>query len=116
MDGDAASVYGSLVLSDAFNSSLAPAPMTPTSGLRAAPYELLSGTIQTTYNAHRGLEGNNNIVVAPGMPAGNTDTRYYWDLSDGQIFRYNHWNSEESKGIIPGMHTVNESKLIFQGI
>ena len=108
---DVPNAYGSLVLSDAFNDSLAPAPVTPTSGPTAGPYELLSGTIQATYNAHRGLEGNHNIIVAPGMPTGNTDTRYYWDLSDGQIFRYNHRNSGLSGGISTGVHTVNESEL-----
>ncbi|KAJ3833346.1 carboxypeptidase S [Lentinula raphanica] len=85
---------GSLVFSDAFNSRLEPAPTTPTSGPKASPYALLSGTIQATYNAHRGLDlGSRNVIVTPGMPAGNTDTRFYWDLSDGQILRYNHRNS-----------------------
>ncbi|KIK60400.1 hypothetical protein GYMLUDRAFT_261395 [Collybiopsis luxurians FD-317 M1] len=109
LDPDVPAAYGSLVLSDAFNNSLAPAPVTPTSGSTAGPYKLLSGTIQATYNAHRGLEGNHNIIVAPGMPTGNTDTRYYWDLSDGQIFRYNHRNSGLSGGIPTGVHTVNEN-------
>ncbi|KAE9391318.1 carboxypeptidase S [Gymnopus androsaceus JB14] len=104
-----ASSYGSLYLSDAYDSSLEPAPTTPTSGPMAAPYELLSGTIQATYNAHRGLEGNNNVVVAPGMPSGNTDTRFYWDLSEGQIFRYNHRNAGASEGIPTGVHTVDEN-------
>ncbi|KAF9059428.1 hypothetical protein BDP27DRAFT_1431388 [Rhodocollybia butyracea] len=86
---------GTLVLSDAFNSSLAPAPITPTYGVNAGPYRLLAGTIRATYNAHRGLDSesesgdsvSSNIIVAPGTTIANTDTRYYWDLSDGQIFR-----------------------------
>lgn len=115
-DSASASSYGSLYLSDAYDSSLEPAPTTPTSGPMAAPYELLSGTIQATYNAHRGLEGNNNVVVAPGMPSGNTDTRFYWDLSEGQIFRYNHRNAGASEGIPTGVHTVDESECIYASI
>ncbi|KAJ3731848.1 carboxypeptidase S [Lentinula guzmanii] len=111
-DVHAPSAYGSLVLSDAFmiNNSLAPAPITPTFGHRARPYELLSGTIQATYNSHRGLElESHHVVVAPGMPTGNTDTRRYWDLSDGQILRYNHRNSLAFKDVAGGMHTVDEN-------
>ncbi|KAH7879032.1 carboxypeptidase S [Lentinula edodes] len=109
-DTSASSAYGSLVFSDAFNNSLVPAPTTPTSGSKARPYELLSGTIQATYNAHRGLElESHNVVVAPGMPTGNTDTRYYWDLSDGQILRYNHRNSMAFKDVTSGVHTVDEN-------
>ncbi|GAW04802.1 carboxypeptidase S [Lentinula edodes] len=109
-DTSASSAYGSLVFSDAFNNSLVPAPTTPTSGSKARPYELLSGTIQATYNAHRGLElESHNVVVAPGIPTGNTDTRYYWDLSDGQILRYNHRNSMAFKDVTSGVHTVDEN-------
>ncbi|KAJ3824466.1 hypothetical protein F5880DRAFT_1480165 [Lentinula raphanica] len=101
---------GSLVFSDAFNSRLEPAPTTPTSGPKARPYALLSGTIQATYNAHRGLDlGSRNVIVTPGMPAGNTDTRFYWDLSDGQILRYNHRNSLAFGDVASGVHTVNEN-------
>ncbi|KAF5351538.1 hypothetical protein D9758_007214 [Tetrapyrgos nigripes] len=100
--------YGSVVLSDAFG-NLAPAPVTPTSGDEAKPYELLSGTIRGTFAAFRGqsLE-ERGIAVAPGMPSGNTDTRYYWGLSD-HIFRYNHQNMKLSKSLLAnGIHTVNE--------
>ncbi|KAF5314212.1 hypothetical protein D9758_017834 [Tetrapyrgos nigripes] len=101
--------YGSVVLSDAFGNHLAPAPVTPTSGDEAKPYELLSGTIRGTFAAFRGqsLE-EGGIAVAPGMPSGNTDTRYYWGLSD-HIFRYNHKNMKLSKSPLSnGVHTVNE--------
>lgn len=63
-----------LVLSDAFGHALEPAPITPSSG---APYQLLSGTIKATFNAHRGLEGDNNIIVSPGMMTGNTGSCAY---------------------------------------
>jgi hypothetical protein len=62
------------------------------------------------YNAHRGLEGGDNIMVYPSYLLGNTgkefafahpllgghrhwrfdvDTRFYWELSEN-IYRYNH--------------------------
>ncbi|KAF8917086.1 hypothetical protein CPB85DRAFT_1215636 [Mucidula mucida] len=99
-----------LVLSDAFGNALRPAPRTPSAGEGAAPYELISGTIKATFNAHRGIEGDNNIAVSPGMMTGNTDTRYYWDLSS-HIFRYNHHGTpaDSAGGTLGGVHTVNEN-------
>ncbi|THV02454.1 hypothetical protein K435DRAFT_653242 [Dendrothele bispora CBS 962.96] len=38
------------------------------------------------------VEEDNDIVVAPGMSTGNTDTKYYWDLTE-HILRYNHCNA-----------------------
>lgn len=69
---DGAPASGSLTLSDAYNGGLEPAPITPT-GKDAAPYQLLSGTIKATYNAHRSLsDKDESIIVAPGMMSGNT--------------------------------------------
>lgn len=62
---------GSLNLSDAFKPGREPAPITPT-GDSAYPYRLLAGTIKATYNSHRGLTGQDNIIVSPGMSPGNT--------------------------------------------
>ncbi|KAE9388747.1 carboxypeptidase S [Gymnopus androsaceus JB14] len=92
-------VAGSLKLTSFIG--LEPAPVTPTRGDISAPYQLVSGTIKATYNAHRDLQGD-NILVGPGIPRGNGDTRYYWPLSD-HIFRYKHQNTRT------GHHTVNES-------
>ncbi|KZT27859.1 carboxypeptidase S [Neolentinus lepideus HHB14362 ss-1] len=97
--------YGTLTLSDAWGASLEPAPITPT-GPDAAAYQVLSGTIKATYNAHRSLK-DDGIVVAPGIMTGNTDTRYYWKLTEN-IFRYNHHNQGSGKAL-SGVHTVNES-------
>ncbi|KII87433.1 hypothetical protein PLICRDRAFT_177181 [Plicaturopsis crispa FD-325 SS-3] len=94
---------GALTLSDAFNKGLEPAPVAPTG---ASAYALLSGTIKATYNAHRGTTGD-NIAVAPGIMSGNTDTRYYWKLTE-HIFRYNHHNAGKGDGT-GGVHTVNEN-------
>ncbi|KAK2463679.1 hypothetical protein APHAL10511_004430 [Amanita phalloides] len=98
---DGASSSGALTLSNA-HVGLEPSPVTPSD---ASPYLLLSGTIKATFNSHRALQGSDNIYVAPGMMTGNTDTRYYWDLSK-HIFRYNH---QLGSGLSNNIHTVNES-------
>ena len=67
-DGPAA---GTLTLTHAFGTVLEPAPVTPTSEDSAA-WQLLSGTIKATFNAHRGLDGADNIIVSPGIMSGNT--------------------------------------------
>ena len=67
---DGAPTAGRLILTDAWGTGLEPAPVTPTDD--SAPWQLLSGTIKATYNAHRDLEGADNIVVSPGILSGNT--------------------------------------------
>ena len=62
--------YGKLTLSDALNTALQPAPLTPT-GKNAVPYQLLSGTIKATYDAHRSGDG---VIASPGIMSGNTGT------------------------------------------
>ncbi|KIY66589.1 carboxypeptidase S [Cylindrobasidium torrendii FP15055 ss-10] len=100
---------GTLDLSPAFSHSLEPAPRTPTAGEDADAYRLLSGTIKAAFNAHRGYDvDTQEIVVSPGMPTGNTDTKYYWGLSPN-IFRYNHKNSGNKVNRLGGAHTTNEN-------
>jgi len=96
--------YGSLILSEAFNSSLEPAPITPT-GHNAAPYRLLSGTIKATYETGRFNDNEGQLAIAPFMGGGNTDTQFYWNLTR-HIFRYNHVMADSELG---GVHTVNEA-------
>ncbi|KAI4522518.1 carboxypeptidase S [Schizophyllum commune Loenen D] len=105
-DPNAPSSSGKLILEAAFGHSLNPAPRTPLYGEDADPYRFLHGTIKATYNTHHELEeGSDNIIVAPGMSSGNTDTKYYWDLTP-HIFRYNH--KATPKKLVNGVHTVNE--------
>ncbi|THU92711.1 hypothetical protein K435DRAFT_840504 [Dendrothele bispora CBS 962.96] len=82
---------------------LEPAPVTP---LDSNAFGLLAGTIRSTFDTHRRLnessdEKKNEVFVAPGMPTGNTDTRFYWKLSKN-IFRYKHHHSKSSA------HTIDE--------
>ncbi|KAF1957111.1 vacuolar carboxypeptidase-like protein Cps1 [Byssothecium circinans] len=88
---------------------LEPAPVTPTflssqsstshSGVSdLTPYEVLSGTTRALYS--------DSLFVAPGIMTGNTDTRYYWDLSE-HIFRYGPGWDREQDGL-GNIHTVDE--------
>lgn len=63
---------GTLTLSDAWGTSLEPAPLTPT-GVNAKPFQLISGTIRAVHATTTGEEGG--IVIAPSIMSGNTDTR-----------------------------------------
>ncbi|KAJ6469326.1 hypothetical protein C8R45DRAFT_837463 [Mycena sanguinolenta] len=92
--------YGTLELSAP--QSLEPAPITP-SGKDALPYALLAGTIREVFRVTR--TGVEEIVVAPGIMTGNTDTRFNWELSK-HIFRYGHGNM--ITGGLGGIHTVDE--------
>lgn len=68
---DAKTAYGQLVLSDAYETALEPAPITPTTG--SGPYELLSGTIRNTLGTStRGVYAGKKAVVAPSISLGNT--------------------------------------------
>ncbi|ETI27772.1 hypothetical protein G647_00221 [Cladophialophora carrionii CBS 160.54] len=70
----------------------------PVSSAEDPRFALLAGTI-------KGVFGD-DIVVAPEMLTGNTDTRYYWDLSP-QIYRMSPWRaSHDPRGT--RMHTVDE--------
>lgn len=99
--------YGTLTLSTAFGEGLEPAPVTP-SGEDAAPFQLLSGSIKAAYNSHRNISGSDAIIVSPGIMSGNTDTRFYWKLTD-HIFRYNHLGGADSGSLPSGVHTINEA-------
>ncbi|KAF1911304.1 hypothetical protein BDU57DRAFT_524350 [Ampelomyces quisqualis] len=83
---------------------LEPAPVTPTTlhatsnTTRLTPFNVLSGTTRALYGKE--------LVVSPGIMTGNTDTRYYWDLSE-HIFRYGPGWDKEQNGM-GNIHTVDE--------
>ncbi|KAJ7117493.1 carboxypeptidase S [Mycena epipterygia] len=81
--------------------TLEPAPLTPRD---APPFRLLAGSIRAAFQAAR--KGATDVVVAPGLMTGNTDTRFNWALSK-HIFRYGHRNM--LGGNMGGAHTVNEN-------
>ncbi|KAK8051502.1 hypothetical protein PG993_002887 [Apiospora rasikravindrae] len=78
--------------------TLEPAPVTPTEVDSLTPYAVLSGTTRALYNQ--------DIIMAPGLSTGNTDTMYYWDLTK-HIFRYQAGWDPKQEGL-GGIHTVDE--------
>lgn len=81
-----------------------PAPVTPTAlhsssnSTHVTPFAVLSGTTRALYGE--------DLIVSPGIMTGNTDTRYYWDLSE-HIFRYGPGWDKEQVGL-GNIHTVDE--------
>lgn len=73
----------------AHDTTLEPAPVTPTDVDRLSAYGVLSGTTRAVYGE--------KVLMAPGMMTGNTDTRYYWDVSRN-IFRYGPGWDEADEG------------------
>ncbi|KAK8128124.1 hypothetical protein PG984_009232 [Apiospora sp. TS-2023a] len=78
--------------------TLEPAPVTPTEVDSLTPYAVLSGTTRALYDQ--------DIIMAPGLSTGNTDTLFYWDLTR-HIFRYNAGWDPKQEGL-GGIHTVDE--------
>ena len=62
--------YGSVVLSNPWGTELEPAPISPYKG--SAAFDILSSTIKSVYNTHRGLEDDDNMKVYPTYISGNT--------------------------------------------
>ncbi|ORY41293.1 Zn-dependent exopeptidase [Rhizoclosmatium globosum] len=75
--------------------SLEPAPITPTTG---KPFQLVAGTIRQAM-----VRGDEKLFVAPSLPTGNSDTRYFHSLSK-HIFRFTALRDHDSHNI----HTVDE--------
>jgi len=61
---------GSVALSNPRGTQLEPAPTSPYKD--SVAFDILSGTIKSVYNIHRGLGGNDNIKVYPNYMSGNT--------------------------------------------
>jgi len=76
-----------------------PAPVTPTSVSPLSAWGILSGTTRAQYGKE--------VIMAPGLMTGNTDTRFYWDLSR-DIFRYGPGWSQDGGDVMGAIHTVNE--------
>nr|VWO94689.1 N/A [Ganoderma boninense] len=93
---------GHVRLADAFGTALEPSPVTPTG--KEDPFQVLAGTIKATLESAEGFNAS-GAVVAPQLILGNTDTRYYWNLTKN-IFRYRHLGDDDK---FNGAHTVNEA-------
>jgi Gly-Xaa carboxypeptidase len=75
------------------------APITPTTVDKVSPYAILAGTVRAVYGEE--------IIVAPGIMTGNTDTRYYWDLTK-HIFRFGPGFDPDHDNGLGNIHTVDE--------
>lgn len=95
------------IMLSASNTTLEPAPVTPTTIYAEdsdvlTPWGVLSGTTRALYGK--------SIHMAPGLSTGNTDTRYYWDLSR-HIFRYGPGYEKGENGL-GNIHTVDEKQSV----
>lgn len=97
---DGGETPSSITLKTAFGTGLEPAPVSPTDVLdgETTPWSVLSGTTRALYG--------DELIMAPGLSTGNTDTRFYWDLT-GHIFRFQPGYEPDEKGL-GGIHTVDE--------
>ncbi|KAJ4289312.1 hypothetical protein N0V88_007063 [Collariella sp. IMI 366227] len=76
------------------------APITPADGADTkSPFAVLAGTTRALYGE--------KVVVTPGIMTGNTDTRYYWDLTR-HIFRFAPGYDPEDEAGLGTIHTVDE--------
>jgi Gly-Xaa carboxypeptidase len=95
----------SITLKDSLHSELEPAPVTPTSIDGVTPYSILSGTTRALFGT--------DVFMAPGIMTGNTDTKFYWDLTK-HIFRYDpSWDIDDNQS---GVHTIDENVSILAHI
>ncbi|KAF3766160.1 carboxypeptidase S [Cryphonectria parasitica EP155] len=90
----------SITLKVAFHSTLEPAPVSPfTYDGETNAWSILSGTTRALYGE--------DLIMAPALSTGNTDTKYYWDLTNN-IYRYGPGYDEEQDAGLGGIHTVDE--------
>jgi Gly-Xaa carboxypeptidase len=68
------------------NSDLHPAPISPTDTGKDAVWTRFAGVIRSVFESVPSLEGKTVVVSGDIMP-GNTDTRFYWNLSKN-IYRF----------------------------
>lgn len=86
--------------------TLEPAPVSPTDTTKLSPYSVLAGTTRALYGE--------DIVVAPGLMTGNTDTKHYWNVSK-HIFRFTAGWDGESFGL-GNIHTVDEKISVMSHV
>lgn len=86
--------------------ALEPAPWTPLEGEEAKPWKLFSQLVRSVWVS----EDGEPVRVTPSIMQGNTDTRYYHNLTHN-IIRFGPSSIRPDKtglGALTGVHTVNE--------
>ncbi|ORX38339.1 hypothetical protein BD324DRAFT_620480 [Kockovaella imperatae] len=102
---------GKVILAEAFNSSLNPAPISPFTTEDAA-WRLLAGTSRGIYSSRPGanlneVEAAKELYFSPSMSTGNTDTKRYWNLTRN-IYRFA-YSPPDDPSFPTNAHTVDES-------
>ncbi|OQE24064.1 hypothetical protein PENFLA_c010G07259 [Penicillium flavigenum] len=88
---------------------LSPAPISPTDPLTSKVWAHFAGVARSVFESHsnplsKSASGSKPTVVVTGdVMTGNTDTRFYWSLSDN-IYR---WSPSRAGGSL-NIHTVDE--------
>ncbi|KXX80036.1 Carboxypeptidase S [Madurella mycetomatis] len=83
------------------------APVAPSDASVKGPFTILAGTVRAVYGE--------DIIVTPGIMTGNTDTRYYWNLSR-HIFRFAPGFDPEDGPGLGAIHTVDEKVSVMNHI
>ncbi|KAE8410562.1 hypothetical protein BDV36DRAFT_307115 [Aspergillus pseudocaelatus] len=86
--------------------SLSPAPVSPTGTGTDAVWTRFSGVTRSVFESVPSLKGK-TVVVSGDIMTGNTDTRFYWNLSRN-IYR---WSPSRVGGAL-NIHTVDERVAI----
>ncbi|CEJ57146.1 hypothetical protein PMG11_05851 [Penicillium brasilianum] len=91
--------------------ALSPAPISPTDPLTSKTWARFSGVARSVFESHSNplstdsveSESTPTVVVTGDIMTGNTDTRFYWSLSEN-IYR---WSPSRQGGAF-NIHTVDE--------
>lgn len=98
----------SSIILDSSTHELEVAPVSPADGGDAhSPFAVLAATTRALYGE--------DVLVAPGIMTGNTDTRYYWGLTK-HIFRFAPGFDPEDDGGLGSIHTVDERVSVLNHV
>lgn len=81
-------------------SILEPAPVSPSSGKN---WDVMSGTVRNIFENVAPLSPRAKVITVPSIMSGNTDTKFYWDLTR-DIYRFN----PQTVFSTTNAHTVDE--------
>lgn len=84
-----------------FHDGLEPAPVSPNHG---DVWDVLSGTMKDVFDTK--FNNEKELYVTTGVFSGNTDTKYYWNLTKN-IYRF--VGSIYDRSALVGVHSVNEA-------
>lgn len=91
------------------NEPLSPAPISPSDPLSSKVWAQFAGVARSVFESHSNpliksaSESSPTVVVTGDIMTGNTDTRFYWSLSEN-IYR---WSPSRAGGTF-NIHTVDE--------